>query len=66
MYGLQKAALLKTLYELIQLFLIMALVPATQLAAQSRYEKEILNLSLDRFRWKTEGKINPVEALADY
>lgn len=28
-------------------------------------EKEILNLSLEKFRWKTEGKIDLVEELFD-
>ncbi|MDI6032977.1 nuclear transport factor 2 family protein [Flavobacterium sp. LB2P84] len=33
--------------------------------AQSKAETEILNLSLDKFRWKTEGKIDLVEDLFD-
>jgi hypothetical protein len=33
--------------------------------AQSKVETEILHLSLDKFRWKTEGKIDLVEDLFD-
>jgi ketosteroid isomerase-like protein len=33
--------------------------------AQSKAETEILNVSLDKFRWKTEGRIDLVEDLFD-
>jgi hypothetical protein len=33
--------------------------------AQSKTEQEILNLSLEKFRWKTEGNIDKVEDLFD-
>lgn len=33
--------------------------------AQSKAESEILSLSLEKFRWKTEGKIDLVEDLFD-
>lgn len=33
--------------------------------AQSKAETEILNLSMEKFRWKTEGRIDLVEDLFD-
>lgn len=43
----------------------MTLISATQLAAQTKAEKEILDLSLEKFKWKTEGKIDLIEDLFD-
>jgi ketosteroid isomerase-like protein len=50
---------------LITIVLIMTLIPLKQVSAQTPAETEILNLSLEKFRWKTEGKIDLVEDLFD-
>jgi ketosteroid isomerase-like protein len=43
----------------------MTLIPLKQVSAQTPAETEVLNLSLEKFRWKTEGKMDLVEDLFD-
>jgi len=53
--------------KLISLFLMTALsvVPATPASARSAEETEILNLSMEKFRWKTTGNVDAVADLFD-
>jgi ketosteroid isomerase-like protein len=50
---------------LIKLFILISIFTQMNALAQSKVETEILHLSLDKFRWKTEGKIDLVEDLFD-
>ena len=43
----------------------MSFIPVMQLTAQTADEKEIIKLSADKYRWKTEQKIDLVEDLFD-
>ncbi|MFV8466717.1 nuclear transport factor 2 family protein [Flavobacterium sp. LB1P62] len=50
---------------LIKLISIMCAMSTPTIFAQSGAEKEILNLSLEKFRWKTEGDFDAIENLFD-
>jgi hypothetical protein len=51
-------------YEFAKLYASLMLLMTTQFAAQTT-EKEILDLSKEKFQWKTTGKFDPLAQLFD-
>ena len=51
--------------RILKLFILISIFTQMNAFAQSKAETEILNLSLEKFRWKTEGKIDLVKDLFD-
>jgi hypothetical protein len=56
---------MRNMNRLITLFILLSIFSTMDAMAQSAAEKEILNLSKEKFRWKTEGKIDLIEDLFD-
>jgi hypothetical protein len=51
--------------RLVLLFILLSIFSKMDALAQSTTEREILNLSKEKFRWKTEGNIDAVADLFD-
>lgn len=51
--------------RLVTLFILILIIIKMDALAQTTAERDILNLSLDKFRWKTEGNVDAVADLFD-